>query len=399
VLTRIATTLGLVTLGLAGTLTQLPTASASPEVAGYVFVNLNTSPANTIAGFARHTDGSLSPLSGSPFAVGGVGKAVASQGSLQEATAGDNHYLLATDGGSSQISSLLIASDGSLHPVTGSPFASHDASGAGTTPNSIAVHGNLVYVSNAGDGATAGTSNYTGFTLSSSGGLSPLAGSTFTLATTAAPGDVLFSSTGTHLIGTEVGPSAGPSFIDSFNVGSGGLITLASHFPAQGVGSFGSEFRPTNPSQLYVSNAHNGANAATVSALNVASNGALSSIGASPYADKQTAACWVEISRDGRYLYAVNTAVPSISRYRILDDGALSLLGSTAFNLPTGLGPVDARLDPTGHTLYVVDSGADAVSAFRVRGAHLAELDSSPFALPAGAKPFGIVAISAGEDG
>jgi len=35
--------------------------------------------------------------------------------------------------------------------------------------------------------------------------------------------------------------------------------------------------------------------------------GQLSSIGASPYADGQTAPCWVEISHDGKYLFTVNT--------------------------------------------------------------------------------------------
>ena len=47
--------------------------------------------------------------------------------------------------------------------------------------------------------------------------------------------------------------------IDSFTVGFGGRLTAApgSPFPAQGLGPFGSEFRPTNPSQLFVSNAHN----------------------------------------------------------------------------------------------------------------------------------------------
>ena len=39
-----------------------------------------------------------------------------------------------------------------------------------------------------------------------------------TLASGAAPGDVLFNGTGTKLVGTEVGPSV----IDSFTVGSAG---------------------------------------------------------------------------------------------------------------------------------------------------------------------------------
>ena len=66
---------------------------------------------------------------------------------------------------------------------------------------------------------------------------------------------MLFNGTGTKLAGTEVGTSV----IDSFTVGFDGRLTAApgSPFPAQGLGPFGSEFRPTNPDQLFVSNAHN----------------------------------------------------------------------------------------------------------------------------------------------
>ena len=124
--------------------------------------------------------------------------------------------------------------------------------------------------------------------------------STVILAANAAPADVLFNGTGTKLVGTEVGPS----LIDSFTVGSGGRLTAApgSPFPAQGLGPFGSGFRPTNPTQLFVSNAHNaGAGTGTVSAFADSFNGTLTSIGASPFADQQTAPCWVEITHDGQF--------------------------------------------------------------------------------------------------
>jgi 6-phosphogluconolactonase (cycloisomerase 2 family) len=296
----------------------------------------------------------------------------------------DGHYLLAVDAGSNQISVLRVTS-ASLQAV-GSPVAS-----GGLVPISIAVHGNLVYVANEGNGTSG--SNYTGFTLNSSGQLTPLSNSTIPLAATAAPGDILFDATGTRLIGTEVGPAAGPSFIDSFMVGSDGRLTAApgSPFPAQAVGPFGSEFSPATPTQLYVSNAHGGANVGSISAYNVGITGVLSPIGASPFADKQTAPCWVEITHDGKYLFAVNTAVPSLSRYQILRDGSLSLIGSTVFNDPTGLRPFDARLDPKDNFLYVVDAGLDMVSAFSVHQGDLQELSSSPFMLPTGATPFGIV--------
>jgi hypothetical protein len=63
------------------------TVSAAPDVAGHVYVNDNTAGINTVAGFDRHTDGSLTPLAGSPFSAGGrgTGTIVGSQGEIGRA--------------------------------------------------------------------------------------------------------------------------------------------------------------------------------------------------------------------------------------------------------------------------------------------------------------------------
>ena len=354
-------------------------ASAASSVVGHLYVNDNTAGANTIAGFDRHADGTLTPIPGSPFPTGGAGTGhgIGAQGALQQTS--DGRYLIAVDAGSNQISVLRIGPDGSLKAVGGGSVDS-----GGLEPLSIAVHGNLVYVANAGPGG----SNYTGFTLNPGGHLRPLANSTYTLPDAASPGDVLFNGDGTKLVGTRVGTSQ----IDSFSVGSDGLLTAAagSPFTAQGLGPFGSEFRPTDPAQLFVSNAHDGAGNGTVSAFSDASDGSLSSIGSSPYPDAQTAPCWVEISHDGNYLFAVNTASGSVSRYAIATDGSLSLLGSTPIS-GTQTGAFDARLSPDGSTLFVVEDGAAAIGAFAVNGGDLTELPSSPTPLPNGAAGFGIV--------
>ena len=353
-------------------------ADASPVV-GHVYVNDNTKGTNTIGAFDRHADGTLTPEAGSPFAVGGAGTGagLASQGALQFSA--DGRFLIAVDAGSNQISVLRIRPDGSLrlvrHGVVGS---------GGTLPNSVAVFGDLVYVANSG-----ASSNYTGFRLRPNGRLDPIPGSTITLASNAAPGDVLFNGTGTKLVGTEVGPSR----IDSFTVGPDGRLTAApgSPFPAQGLGPFGSEFRPTNPDQLFVSNAHNTApNSGTVSAFRDHRNGRLSPVNGSPFADGQMAPCWVEISHDGQFLFTVNTATGSVSSYRIAANGALTLLGSTPIS-GTSVGAVDARLSPDGGFLYVDESAVGKVAAFTVSGGSLTELSTSPFPLPAGAAPAGIV--------
>ena len=380
-LSRVSLPFALLALALAGPAVGAASAHRRSDVVGHVYVNDNTAGTNTIAAFNRHADGSLTPEAGSPFLAGGAGTGagLASQGALQITDNG--RYLVAVDAGSNQLSVLRIHRDGSLRLVRGGVVSS-----GGVLPVSVAIHDHLVYVAN----ASAVGPNYTGFRLSRHGHLYPLAGSTVALPDGVQPGDVLFNGDGSKLVGTRVGTSQ----IDSFTVGNDGRLTAApgSPFLAQGLGPFGSEFRPTNPNQLFVSNAHNvGAGTGTVSAFNDSADGTLSSIGSSPFADLQTAPCWVEISHDGRFLFTVDTGSGEISRYSITRSGTLTLLGSTPVNATGGVGAVDARLSPDGRTLYVDESRIGEVGAFAVNGGNLTELASSPTPLPAGATPAGIV--------
>ena len=376
---RVPVTLSVLAAGAVLAVPAVASASPNPSpVTGHVYLDDNTAGSNTIAAFDRHANGTLTPVPGSPFTAGGAGTGagLASQGAVQIADGG--RLLLAVDAGSNQVSVLRIEPDGSLQ------LASVVSSG-GVLPVSIAVHGDLVYVANAGPA----DSNYTGFRLAPSGSLTPVPNSTVALPSAAQPGDVLFNSTGTKLIGTRVGTSQ----IDSFTVGLNGRLTAApgSPFTAQGVGPFGSQFRPFNPDQLFVSNAHNGTGLGTVSAFTDSRAGVLSSIGSSPVPDQQTAPCWVTISPDGRYLFAVNTGSGTISRYSIAPGGSLTLLGSTTVSANGGVGAVDPGISPDGRYLYVNESKADAVGSFAISSdGNLTELPGSPTPLPAGATPAGI---------
>ena len=371
--------LGLVAAAAAVAAVPASASADTSQVVGHVYVDDNTAGTNTIGAFDRHADGTLTPEPGSPFPAGGAGTGagLASQGALQ--LSADGRFLLAVDAGSNQVSVLRVHPGGSLSLVPGGVLSS-----GGTLPDSIAVHGTLVYVANSG----VGHSNYTGFRFFG-GHLFPIPGSTVPLAANAAPGDVLFNGTGTKLAGTEVGPSQ----IDSFTVGSGGRLTAApgSPFKAQGLGPFGSEFRPTDPGQLFVSNAHNTAtDSGTISAFTDFRNGTLRPVAGSPFADDQMAPCWVEITDNGQFLFTVNTASGTISRFAIAPGGALTLLGSTPLRGTGGVGAVDARLSPDGRFLYVDESKTGAVAAFAVHGGNLTELPGSPTSLPAGAAPAGI---------
>jgi 6-phosphogluconolactonase len=357
-------------LSLLGTAAAASASTTSP-VTGYTYVDGNTATANTIDGFARHADGSLTAMAGSPFAAGGagLGTGLASQGAIQVTR--DGRYLLAVDAGSNQISVLRVTAGG-VPVLLGQPVSS-----GGIRPVSVAVSpSGLVYVANSGTGG----SNYTGFRLSPDGTLTPIPGSTYTVPDASGLGDVFFNALGDHLIGTRTGTS----LIDSFVVLPGGRLLAAQGSPStgQGLGQLGGEFSPASPSQLFVSDAHNGAGLGTISAYRDSLLGQLSSIGASPYADGQTAPCWVEISHDGRYLFTVNTGSGNISSYSVNPDGSLVLIGSTP--ITGGGADTDARLSPDGKYLLVDGSGMHFVSVFAVNGGSLTEVPSSPTPLPAG---------------
>jgi len=356
------------------------TRPSTSTVVGYTYIDGNTAAANTIDGFARHADGSVTPLPGSPFAAGGagLGTGLASQGAIQATP--DGRYLLAVDAGSNQISVLRITAGGVPVPA-GQPVSS-----GGIKPVSVAVSpSGLVYAANSG----AGGSGYSGFRLHSDGSLTPIPGSTVTVPDSSGLGDVFFNAPGDHLIGTRTGTSE----IDSFVVLPGGHLLAAkgSPFTGQGLGQLGAEFSPARPAELFVSNAHNGAGLGTVSAYRDSLFGQLTPIGSSPFADGQTAPCWVEISHDGRYLFTVNTGSGNISSYAINPGGSLTLTGSTAIS--GGGADIDARLTPDGRYLLVDGSGNHILSVFAVNRGTLTEVPSSPTPLPAGGAPAGIVNI------
>jgi len=98
----------------------------------------------------------------------------------------------------------------------------------------------------------------------------------------------------------------------------------------------------------------------------------------------------LRVTSDGRFLFTINTLLSSVSRYEILADGSLDLLGSTTLNDPTGLRPIDVRVAPDGEHLYVLGADAGVVSILVMDSGNLTELPVSPVALPEGTTPFGI---------
>ena len=122
------------------------------------------------------------------------------------------------------------------------------------------------------------------------------------------------------------------------------------------------------------------------------SDGGLTAISGSPFADNQTAPCWVALSPDGSALFAINTGVSS----------DLALRGRGRRDADPGR--VDRHVQPDRPPAVrrvglarrrrssTSSTPASAkVSVFAVDGTGLTELTGSPVAIPGGAAPFGMV--------
>ncbi len=144
-------------------ITAISAAATPSSVSGAVFTQTNSASGNAILAFSRSSNGLLT-VAGQYSTHGlGTGAGLGDQGAL----ALSGGWLFAVNAGSNQIS---------VFKVSGTTLKFTDiASSRGVSPISVTVHGNVVYVVNAGNATTAG--NIAGFRVSPSGILHPIAGS------------------------------------------------------------------------------------------------------------------------------------------------------------------------------------------------------------------------------
>jgi 6-phosphogluconolactonase len=346
--------------GLALTLIFTPPASWGEirNGAGALFTMDNAAAGNHVLAYSRAADGSLSFLG--EFATGGNGSGggLGNQGALILSRSG--RWLFACNAGSDEISVFRVAPDGLQ-------LTDKVASG-GRRPISLALHGNLLYVLNAG-GLVGDADNVTGF-LFFGGELTPIAGSTRPLsAASTDPAQISFSPDGNVLVVTE----KATNIIDTYTVNDDGLIDENQQFASVGQTPFGFGFRRE---VLIVSEAFGGAaDASAVSSYELADDGGLQVISPS-VPTTETAACWIVVTRSGRFAYASNTGSGTISGYRVARDGTLHLLNTDGVTGTTGPGPIDLALSRNSRYLYSLNSGDGTISAFRVHA------DGSLDALP-----------------
>ena len=326
-------------------------AASNSFVAGHVYVLNNPAGPNSISAFNRTANGTLTFASTTAIGGQGSGSNLGSQGSL--ILSPDRNWLFAVDAGSNQISVIAVDLHGNLTPVSVS-------SSGGVDPVSLTYNNNRLYVVNAGDSSHA--ANVTGFRVHTDGTLHPIAGSTRPLSTAnPGPAEVKADLTGETLIVTE----KTTNLVDSYHIRPDGSLSTPVFTPSTGTEPFGFAFNPVHPFQFIVSDAFGGApNAGAVTSYGL-QNGKVK-LEEGPVADHQTAPCWVAITSNGSFAYTANTGSGSVSGYLIGQDGALTLLPSTA-STGTGSSPGELGLAGGNRFLYVLDPGTATLSAFRVQ--------------------------------
>lgn len=311
---------------------------------GAVYTMTNAAHDNAIAVAFRLPSGRVLPLA--DFRTGGDGTAagLGSQGAL--AMTDDGQWLLAVNAGSDELSLFRIVF-GVL------PWRSDVVASGGDMPTSVAVHGDLVYVLN------AGTDNHvSGFRIHR-GHLQPLPQASYPLSQNGAAGaQVGFDPSGRFLLVTERATNR----IDVFPVQRDGSLGPIQPQASSGATPFGFQFAGDT---LVVSEAFGGAaNQSAVSSYRLRRDGTLAPITASA-PTMQTAACWIAIPRHERFAYTTNAGSASLTGYAIGRQGALTSLDANGITgmLAAGGAPIDADFEPHGRVLFVLDSGRDEVTA------------------------------------
>jgi 6-phosphogluconolactonase (cycloisomerase 2 family) len=376
-----------VTFGLVG--------NAIAQDAGAVYTMTNDPAGNAVVVYARSGNGTLTKSGTFPTGGTSIGFfATGNQNGLL--LSNDGHCLWAVNSASNTIVSFQVSGNTSLRRAG-------SVNSGGTGPVSLTQYQGLLYVLNNGS-LFAGTTtppapspdNITGFTVSSTCGLSPLANSTRGLSqsTGTFPAQVSFDPSGRVVVVTEKATNK----IDTWVVGSNGLLSGKLVQSSAGHEPFGFAF--DNRGQLVVTEA--GCHMPTppgvlpgcsvppdspaLTSYTVASDGTL--ILVDHLVDDQAAQCWVVISNNQRIIFTVNALATqaggtpglppagSITTYHFDPQGQLTKMGDTP--VPTALNslssnpnamvgvPVDAALSRNSQYLYVLSEGDGTINSYSV---------------------------------
>jgi 6-phosphogluconolactonase len=306
---------------------------AADPGAGFVYVQTNEPERNRVLAFRRAGDGTLTPAGAHETGGAGDGKPhLTSQGSV--VLTGDGRYLLVTNAASGDLSVFAVGPDG---------LSLVETVATGRAPKSAAEHGGLVYVLNTGEPSLAG------FRLSDAK-IQPLAGSPRQLAADADPAQVGFGPDGATLVVTQRGTNT----IAFYPVADMGQLGTPLVQQSSGPTPYGFAF--TKGGGLVVTEAFGaqvGKAAASSYRITDAGAAAISrSVG-----NGRSEVCWAVVTNDGRYAFTTNFGDGAVSRYSIGENGSIALDEAAAgLGVDGQSGLRDEDLSRDGRFLYAIDA-------------------------------------------
>lgn len=323
------------------------TAKSAPIRDGAVYTLSNDGSINEVIVFHRAVDGQLTRVSSFPTQGRGSGDGLNGT-SNPLIVSDDNQYLFAVNGGSDEITAFRI---------DGTSLELLDKIGSGgLRPISVTTFGDLVYVLNAGRDGFPG--NITGFRFTGYQFV-PIPSARLPLNPNARnPSQIDFSSNGNVLIITDKPTNT----ITTYRVGPTGVAGPPQPQPSNGETPFGFD---TNESFLFVSEAFGGAaDESALSSYRLNLDGSLHLISAS-VPTTETAACWVEVTENGRYAYVTNTGSGTITGYRVMADGSVERLDDDGVTATSGGAPLDMEMVGS-HFMYIHVGTTNEIRGYRV---------------------------------
>lgn len=272
---------------------------------------------NSVSGFdVNPVTGSLSLIPGSPFATGG---SATGTGISLDCTPNGN-FLIAANGGSSDITVFSIAANGALTTVAGSPFAA-----GGLSPDGIKVAANGQFLS-----VALVVSDAIGmFTIAANGVLTPVLGSPFPSPADGVVAGVEINCASSFLYAAQANDDG--TNIDVFSISPTGALTLVQTSNNLGVGN-NSNVGVLSPNDQFLFVSNQNSNSLTV--FNVAANGTLSLVAGSPFFGTGGRPCGIATNAAGTFLFTANNDTSTVSSFSIAGNGALTLVGSLGTGQP-----------------------------------------------------------------
>jgi len=337
---------------------------------GAAFAMTNATADNRIVTYRRAADGELTKVGSISTRGRGIGVDLDTQSGLE--LSADHRYLYAVNAGTDDLT---------VFSVNGPNLTFLQKVPAGDQPNSLTIHGDLLYVLN---GSVAGN-GIRGFRVAANGKLTPIANSARLLSSPiAVPGEVQFSPDGRVLLVTHKTTNVlltPANAIDAFTVGRDGLASATPRRNASfGLRPFSLAYR-ADGSLVVVESFIAAPNASAVSSYRSAAGGRMTVVDGS-VPNGQTDSCWVVITGDGRYAFVANFGSGTISSYRFDADENLRLIKGAAASTGAMSQPVDLALSSDSKYLYLLLRGTGAVAAFSINGGNLRALGVVTGGLP-----------------